>query len=132
MKKTTKIGTIAILTLLSTSIMAQEKTILRKDLLQAAINQHISLADMKEVTMTAGQAAPKHMHPCPVIGFIKSGNVLFQVEGEEKIILSAGHAFFEPKNKNILHFDNASMEEPLTFVAIYLKEADEDIIKLVK
>ena len=75
--------------------------------------------------------AGKHLHPCPVVGYIVSGKVLFQVEGEEKKTLNQGEAFYEPKNKTILHFDNASEEETLVFIAFYLKEAGEDLIKML-
>jgi quercetin dioxygenase-like cupin family protein len=56
--------------------------------------------------------------------------VLFQAEGEEKKVLKSGDAFYEPKNKTILHFDNAG-EEPLVFIAFYLKEDNEELIKML-
>lgn len=112
--------------------MAQQKQVLRKDLLNPTINQQITTVEIKEITLLEGQTAPKHLHPCPVVGYIKSGKVLFQIEGEEKIILNAGDAFYEPKNKIILHFDNASNDSQLTFIAFYLKEANEDNIKLIE
>lgn len=87
---------------------------------------------MQEIRLAAGQEVSKHVHPCPVVGYVKSGKVLFQIEGEEKIILNEGDAFYEPKGKNILHFDNASKENPLIFIAIYLKKGNEENIKLVK
>jgi|SRR5919202_4510405 quercetin dioxygenase-like cupin family protein len=105
----------------------------RKDLLQALIDpQKVSQVEAKEVTIPAGQAAPKHMHPCPVVGYVSSGSVLFQIEGEEKKIINQGEAFYEPKDKVILHFDNASTEKPLVFIAFYLKEEKEELIKLLK
>lgn len=99
--------------------------------MNALINQNVSVVDIKEITMLPGQTAPKHFHPCPVVGYILSGSVLFQVKDEESKIIKQGEAFYEPKNKIILHFDNPSKEEPLTFVAFYLKEGDEDIIRLI-
>jgi len=75
--------------------------------------------------------AGKHLHPCPVVGYIVSGKVLFQVEGEEKKTLNQGEAFYEQKNKTILHFDDASEEETFVFIAFYLKEAGEDLIKML-
>jgi quercetin dioxygenase-like cupin family protein len=105
----------------------------RKDLLHVLLTeQSISQIEVKQVTLLRGQSAPKHSHPCPVIGYIASGRVLFQLEGEEKQIIGQGEAFFEPKDKVVLHFDNASTQEPLTFIAFYLKEANEDLIKLLK
>ncbi|WP_460979559.1 cupin domain-containing protein [Spirosoma knui] len=84
------------------------------------------------MTIPAGQAAPKHSHPCSVVGYVASGRVLLQIEGEEKRIIQQGEAFYEPKDKVILHFDNDSSQHPLTFIAFYLKEADEDLIQLIK
>ena len=112
--------------------MAQQKQLTRKDLLNAIVNQKVSVVEIKEVNMTGGQEAPKHLHPCPVVGYIVSGRVLFQIEGQESEILKEGDAFYEPKNKTILHFDNASKDKPLTFVAFYLKEQHEENIKVLK
>jgi hypothetical protein len=39
--------------------------------------------------------------------------------------------FYEPKEINILHFDNASKEKPMTFIAFYLKEDNEANIQIV-
>ena len=111
--------------------MMREKKPSRKDLLNAMVNQHISIVEIKEVTMAPGQAAPKHLHPCPVVGVVLSGSVLFQIEGKESQLLKEGEAFYEPRNATILHFDNASTEKPLTFVAFYLKEENEENIQLL-
>ena len=111
--------------------MLQEK-LRREDLLQAALDHEtVTNVDIKKVVIPKAMAAGKHLHPCPVVGYIVLGKVLFQVEGEERKILNPGEAFYEPKNKTILHFDNASPEEPLVFIAFYLKEAAEDLIKML-
>lgn len=104
----------------------------RKDLMNAVLRQNISTVEIKKITMPPGQSAPRHLHPCPVVGYISSGSVLFQIEGEESIIICEGEAFYEPKNTTILHFDNASQVESLTFIAFYLKEGDEENIKITK
>lgn len=122
---------IVLLILTHLPIMAQVKQPTRKDLLNAMILQHVSVVEVKEITMAKGQAAPKHLHPCPVVGYVVSGIVLFQIEGEKPLILKAGDAFYEPKNKTILHFDNASKDQPMTFVAFYLKEGAEENIQLL-
>lgn len=111
-------------------IMEQQQ-ITRKDLLNAVINHSVSVVEIKEITMPKGQVAPKHLHPCSVVGYISSGSVLFQIEGEKKQILKKGDAFYEPKNKVILHFDNASNKEPITFIAFYLKDDNEKLIEIV-
>lgn len=111
--------------------MAQQNPPVRKDLLAATVNQKVSVVEIKEINIGPGQAAPQHLHPSPVVGYVVKGSVLFQVEGQEAVILKAGDAFYEPKNKTVLHFDNAAKNEPVTFVAFYLKKADEDNIRLL-
>src|ERR1044072_5548360 len=104
-----------------------EEKLRREDLLQAALDHEtVSNVEIKKVVIPKAMGAGKHLHPCPVVGYVVSGKVLFQVEGEEEKILNQGEAFYEPKNKTILHFDHASAEEPLVFIAFYLKEAGEE------
>ncbi|WP_223559311.1 cupin domain-containing protein [Chryseobacterium lathyri] len=123
---------IVILILNSVVMLAQQKTISRKELLKTVINQKVKTTEIQEITLVPGLEVPKHLHPCPVVGIIKSGEAVFQIEGQPKIILHEGDAFYEPKNVKILHFDNASAEKPLVFTAIYLKEGNEENIKLLK
>lgn len=111
--------------------MAQQNLIARKNLEPALMNQKVSKVEIQEITFPAGQIAPKHLHPCSVVGYIKSGSVFFQVEGGKPIILKEGDSFYEPKNVTILHFDNASDDKPMTFIAFYLKESGEENVKLV-
>ncbi len=132
MKTYIKFGITLVFTLILNSAMAQQKNISRKELLKEKIEQNISNIDAQEITMKGGQIAPKHLHPCPVVGIIKTGEVLFQIEGQEKKILKKGDAFYEPKNTNILHFDNFSKDNDLVFVAFYLKESNEENVKLVE
>jgi quercetin dioxygenase-like cupin family protein len=113
-------------------VVAQQKTISRKELLKTALDQNVKSTEIQEITMAAGQGAPEHLHPCPVLGIINSGEAVFQIEGKEKVVLHEGDAFYEPKNVKILHFDNASAEKPLVFTAIYLKEGNEENIKFIK
>jgi quercetin dioxygenase-like cupin family protein len=111
--------------------MEQENEITRKELQPAFVDQKVKTVEIQEITLSAGQTAPKHLHPCPVVGYIKSGSVYFQAEGQEAVILKEGESFYEPKNINILHFDNASKDEPVTFIAFYLKENQEANIQVV-
>lgn len=111
--------------------MAQN-SIERKDLLVAQVgSQIISNVDIKQVTMPPGQKAPYHSHPCPVVGHVVSGSVLFQVEGDSAKIVKAGEAFYEPAHAPIVHFDNASESEPLTFIAYYLLNGQKELITLL-
>lgn len=123
---------IAVLMLNSVGIIAQQKTISRKELLKTALDQKVKSTEIQEITMAAGQGAPEHLHPCPVLGIINSGEAFFQIEGQQKVILHERDAFYEPKNVKILHFDNVSAEKPLVFTAIYLKEGNEENIKFIK
>ena len=111
--------------------MSQQIQPFRKDLLNALVNQNVSVVEIKEVRLAVGQPVPKHFHACSVVGYIASGSVLFQVEGEESKILHEGDAFHEPRNKVILHFDNASDSKPLVFIAFYLKEGNEENITIL-
>lgn len=127
-----RISSLVLIWMTTSASMAQTQS-LRKDLLQVLLTkQPLSQIDIKQVTIPVGQVAPKHTHPCPVVGYVTSGSVLFQIEGEEKRVIQQGEAFYEPKDKVILHFDNDSPQEPLTFIAFYLKQADEALIELVK
>ncbi|MDR4950831.1 cupin domain-containing protein [Chryseobacterium sp. ES2] len=123
---------IVILMLNAVVMTAQQRTISRKELLKTALDQKVKSTEIQEITMAAGQGAPAHLHPCPVLGIINSGEAVFQIEGKEKVVLHEGDAFYEPKNVKILHFDNASAEKPLVFTAIYLKEGNEENIKFIK
>ena len=125
-----KTGILVVLTFNKLMAAAQQQP-KRRDLLNAIVNQDISVVEIKQVTIVRGQPVPKHLHPCPVVGYIVSGNVFFQIEGEESRILKEGDAFYEPKNKTILHFDNTQKRKPLIFVAFYLKEKDEELIKII-
>lgn len=124
---------IIVILMLNTVVMtAQQKAISRKELLKTALDQKMKSTEIQEITMTAGQGAPEHLHPCPVLGIINSGEAVFQIQGKEKVILHEGDAFYEPKNVKILHFDNASSDKPLVFTAIYLKKGNEENIKFIK
>lgn len=111
--------------------MHEQHEIIRKDLQPAVIDQKVKTVEIQEITFPAGQIAPKHLHPCPVVGYIKSGSVLFQIEGQDAVILNEGDSFYEPRNTNILHFDNASKDRPMTFIAFYLKEDKEANVQIV-
>jgi quercetin dioxygenase-like cupin family protein len=84
-----------------------------------------------EVRIAAGQKAGLHFHPCPVTGYIVSGTALVQVEGSAPQVLTAGQAFYEPAMTRILHFDNHSDTEPLTFCAFYLLNGEQGLIEMI-
>ena len=54
------------------------------------------------------------------------GTATYQIEGKAEQILPAGSAFHEPAGATIANFGNASASEPLTFVAFYLLNGDQE------
>ncbi|HEY4368832.1 MAG TPA: cupin domain-containing protein [Steroidobacteraceae bacterium] len=105
-------------------------TIVRKPLLTAAIegSKNVDRVESKQIDFSPGQKTGVHLHPCPVVGYIASGSVVFQVEGESARTLKAGEAFFEPANKKILRFD--ALDQPTRFVAYYLLgKNDKELIR---
>ncbi|MCS4300764.1 cupin domain-containing protein [Chryseobacterium sp. BIGb0232] len=110
---------------------AQENKIKRRDLQSVIIDQYLHKVEMQEIIFAASQKAPVHYHPCPVIGIVISGKILFQIDGEEARVLKEGDVFYEPKNCRVLHFDNLDSEASVKFVAAYLKESNEKSIELI-
>jgi len=111
------------------------RTIVRKPLLTATLDslKTTQRVEIKQIDFVPGQATGAHSHPCPVVGYIVRGSVRFQVEGEPPKLLHAGDAFFEPPHKTMLHFDNASDTDPMTFIAFYLLDAtDHELIHMLE
>ena len=110
-----------------------KKNVARTNLLSIQLKekQGLSKVEIKKVVRPINGKAEYHLHPCPVVGHIVSGTLLFQIEGEKPQLIKAGEAFYEPKNKPILHFDNALDSEPLVFMVYYLVEENEDLLMLL-
>jgi quercetin dioxygenase-like cupin family protein len=108
----------------------EKKNVARTNLLSIQLRekQGLSKVEIKKVVIPVNGKAEYHLHPCPVVGHIVSGTLLFQIEGEKPQLIKAGEAFYEPK---ILHFDNALDSEPLVFMAYYLVEENEDLLMLL-
>lgn len=100
---------------------AQQPQIARKDVLSVEIQPlgKLSKVTAQEITFAAGTKAPRHTHPCPVVGTVASGEIAFQVEDEAVQVLAAGSAFYEPANATITRFDNVGKGEA-KFTAFYL------------
>jgi quercetin dioxygenase-like cupin family protein len=100
----------------------------RKTLLEAPLGQSPAIARcrMARIELAPGQAAGLHRHPCDVVGYIVSGTIRLQIEGQPEQRLRTGDAFHEPKDTLIPHFDNASRDELAVFIAAYLLPEDED------
>jgi quercetin dioxygenase-like cupin family protein len=103
----------------------------RKNLLTAELVN--GMVDVQQIELPPGEGAGLHIHLGPVFGYVASGTVRFQIEGELVQILRAGSAFFEPPNTRICEFANASATEPATFIAFYhLSHPDQERITLLE
>jgi quercetin dioxygenase-like cupin family protein len=107
-------------------------TIERQQLITAALgNRNVSSVDVRRITLAAGQKTGRHLHPCPVVGYVASGTGFYQIEGEPTELLPVGSAFYEPAQRVIAEFGNASDVTPLTFIAFYLLDGDQELITLL-
>ena len=107
--------------------------VVRKELLTARLSPERAVASVEvhEVTLEAGQSVPLHLHPCPVVGVIRSGAIAFQIEGQPVRHLRPGEAFYEPAGIRVARFD-AEGEGPATFTAFYLLASGErEVIRLL-
>jgi quercetin dioxygenase-like cupin family protein len=113
---------------LSRSVQAVE----RKNVLTVELGGwNVTSADVVEVRLKGGQQGGRHMHPCAVLGYILEGIAVLEIEGEEVRTLPAGSAFYEPDGVVVANFGNASQSEPMKFVAFYLKNGEQELIKLL-
>jgi quercetin dioxygenase-like cupin family protein len=110
-----------------------QQTIARKQLLLASLGKrNVTSVDVREIRMEPGQQAGRHLHPCAVVGYIVEGTAVFCVEGEPEQPLPAGSAFYEPADTIIANFGDASDLEPMTFVAFYLLDGEQELIRMLK
>jgi quercetin dioxygenase-like cupin family protein len=109
-----------------------QQSIARKQLLQATLgSRNVTSVDVREIRMEPGQQAGRHLHPCAVVGYIVGGTAVFRVEGEPEQTLPAGSAFYEPADTIIANFGNASDFQPMTFVAFYLLDGEQELIRML-
>ncbi|MBX3737687.1 MAG: cupin domain-containing protein [Candidatus Didemnitutus sp.] len=113
--------------------VAATPAVTRQDLLNAVIDPARSVASIaiKRVTLQPHSPTGLHLHPCPVIGVVMEGEILFQLEGGPRQILRAGDAVHEPANARVLHFDNIG-DRPAILTACYLLAPDQhELIRLL-
>ena len=107
-------------------------TIEREPLLNAVLGgRNVTNIDVRRITLAPGQKPGRHLHPCTVVGYIASGTGFYQIEGQEAELLPVGSAFHEPAGQVIADFGNASDVTPLTFIAFYLLDGDQELITLL-
>ena len=73
-----------------------------------------------EVSYGPGSSSPPHTHPCPVIGYVISGTLRTQVEGEPEATYRAGQTFYEHPNTVHLVSGNPSGQDSVTFLAYFV------------
>jgi quercetin dioxygenase-like cupin family protein len=104
----------------------------RKELLKAVFENGVfTSADVREIRLQPGQRGGRHLHPGAVLGYIAEGTAVYQIEGEPAQILPVGSAFHEPAGAIIAEFGNASESEPMTFIAFYLLNGDQELIHML-
>ncbi len=107
-------------------------TIERQQLIIAALgSRRVTSVDVRSITLAPGQKSGRHLHPCPVVGYIARGTGFYQVEGEPAELLPVGSAFYEPAQRVIADFGNASDVTLLTFIAFYLLDGEQDLITML-
>jgi quercetin dioxygenase-like cupin family protein len=107
-------------------------TIVRRPLLSAVLgDRNVSTVEVREIIFQPGQRTGRHLHPCPVVGYIAEGTAILQVEGEAAVTLAAGSAFHEPAQSTIVRFDNASATAPMKFIAYYLLNGKQELIEML-
>ena len=109
-----------------------QQTIQRKQLLTAMLGaRNVTSVDVREIRLEPGQQTGRHLHPCAVLGYIVEGTAIYQIEGEAAQTLPAGSAFYEPAETVITNFGNKSNSVPMTFIALYLLDGEQDLIKML-
>lgn len=112
--------------------MKDQTTIIRNHLLTAELSKRqVTSVEIKEITLGPGQKAGLHLHPCPVTGYIAKGTAIMQIQGQEEQILNEGQAFYEPADTNIAQFSNYSTTDSMTFIAFYLLNGQQELIKML-
>jgi quercetin dioxygenase-like cupin family protein len=109
------------------------QSVQRKQLLTAVLgNRNVTSVDVRKISLEPGQQAGRHIHPCPVLGYIVEGTAICQIEGEAAQVLPVGSAFYEPAETVITNFGNASEVESMQFVAFYLLDGQQDLIRMLE
>ncbi len=76
-------------------------------------------ARLVEVSYPPGGSSTPHSHPCAVIGYVVSGALRSRVNDEPESTYHAGQSFYEAPNSRHLVSANASVDEPVRFLAYF-------------
>jgi quercetin dioxygenase-like cupin family protein len=80
----------------------------------------------------ADPGTPPHRHSGPVFGYVLSGEIVFELEGEPERLIRAGEAFWEPGG-DMIHYQagNNLSGEWSRFVVVMLGVPGEPMLTLV-
>ena len=104
----------------------------RTPLLSQPLHAAFDRVEAYRVELPPGQPTGPHFHPGPVAGYVESGLIEFEPDGQPARQLRAGDVFFEPAGETIQRFDNLSDREPAAFVAFYLLNGDQPLIQPIR
>ncbi len=104
----------------------------RHKLLAHSLNATPDHVAAYRVELPPGQQGGPHCHPGPVTGYVESGLIAFERDGQPVRELRPGDVFFEPAGEAIHRFDNCSDSEPATFIAFYLLTGDQPLIQPIR
>lgn len=123
---------LAVMTILSTSVVAQEKTnsagatpaetIKVVPLMSSAFSD---IPGKEGVVLTVeyapGASSPRHRHNAHTFVYVLAGSIVMQVGGGKEITLTAGQTFYEsPKDIHAVS-KNASTTQPAKFLVFFVK-----------
>jgi quercetin dioxygenase-like cupin family protein len=80
-----------------------------------------------EVTYPPGGSSPPHRHAKSdfLYGYVLSGSIVSQVEGEPQKVYKAGESFFEVPGVHHVVARNASKTDPAKFLAVFVADSDD-------
>ncbi len=78
------------------------------------------------IDLGPGIAAPAHMHPGMVTGYVVSGTLEFQIEGGPLLTLKGGDPFFEPPGSKHLVARNPSATERVLIIAFIINPKGQE------
>jgi quercetin dioxygenase-like cupin family protein len=74
-----------------------------------------------------GEAGASHHHTAPLVAYVVSGALRSRVgEGPERVY-HAGESFYEPPDAIHRVSANASLSEPVTFIAVFVAPANRPL-----
>lgn len=113
--------------LVTQQALAEESSVSRAKLLTVTLEQPFNVRNIlsQRIEMAPQVAGQKHYHPMPVVGYLVSGEIAFQIQGQETQMLKAGDAFFEPADAVVVRWENVGSTRAI-FVANYIAADDSD------